>query len=118
MFLGDTRPNYIKELRQSRKMPQQVLCKLIKQESGGELSMPQSQLSDIENYNKPISLAKAQVIAKIFNVSLGEVINLNMERPVDGEEMDSFINLNMFTTEQLKVLKLKILSELSKRGEE
>lgn len=96
-------------------MSQQELCRLIFEASEGELRMPQSQLSDIESFKKPINLQKAQIIAKIFNVSLHEVINVNVDQ-MEDTETSNLISLDMFTTDQLQRLKLKIDTELTRRG--
>lgn len=108
--------NFIKELRQSVGMSQKELLARIEKETQGEMRIPQSQMSDIENSRKNCDMEKAAVICKIFNCRIENVLNVEyLDNTVPSE--DVLINLNMFTTQQLNSLHDAIVAELKRRGE-
>ena len=105
--------NFIKEFRAREHMSQKLLLKLFREACDNQVKLTQSQLSDIETGRKPLGLEKAQVMCRIFNCRVEELINMQYLNP--AEQTDNAINLNLFSTEQLKTIKVAIDTELQKR---
>ena len=113
-FDPDQKQNFVREFRDREHMSQQTLLKIFKQAADGRVKITQSQLSDIENGRKPLSVEKASVMCRIFNCRVEEIINMNY-LDINSDTIDNTINLNLFSTEQLKTIKAAIDLELQKR---